>query len=100
MPNRTDFPLLNAYFDVKHIVTDFKKAGISDEAVYKLAISQERIVVTKNVKHFLSLARTDDMAGVIGISPQWLPTQIDNKLTALLRKSNQKDLLGKSTSLK
>lgn len=86
MPGRLAFPLLNERFDLKHIVIDFKKAGVTDIAVYKLAVAQKRIILTKNIKHFIPLIGLKDDSGIIGISPNWTPPQLDSKLTAFLMK--------------
>ena len=88
MPPRSAFRRLNEHFDVKHIDHDLRRGGTSDPAVYDLAVSQGRIVVTFNVKHFTRHAGTRPDAGIIGIPPHWQPSQIDTKLTALLMKHN------------
>jgi hypothetical protein len=87
MPHRTDLPVLNSKFDVKHLVDDLKHAGIPDPEVYQLAVDQKRILVTFNTKHFRSRAGTKDDAGVIGVSPNLPLSQVDTKLTALLTRS-------------
>jgi hypothetical protein len=87
MPHRTDLPTLNSKFDVKHVVDDLKHSGLSDPAIYQLAVAQKRILVTFNVKHFRSRAGSKADAGIIGVSANLPPSQIDTKLTALLTKS-------------
>jgi len=86
-------------FDVKHIRDDFKGAGISDRQVYEIAEQSKRLIITYNVKHFKILAGKSQETGIIGVSPHLQPYQVDAKLTALLRKSSEKSLFGKYTSL-
>src|SRR5262249_24550245 len=99
MPGRRTFPRLNMLFDVKHIRDDFKGAGTPDQQVYEIAKQSKRLIVTNNVKHFKILADKSQDTGVIGVSPNLRPDQIDSKLTALLRKSSEKALFGKYTAL-
>ena len=99
MPNRAFFPRLNSRFDVKHIRDDLNHGGFDDPGVYELAVSQERILVTYNIKHFRPLTGSKKDAGIIGISPNLIPSQVDTKLTALLTKSTPHALFGKLTTL-
>jgi hypothetical protein len=99
MPHRTDLPILNSKFDIKHLVDDLKHGGLPDPQVYQLAVAQERILVTFNTKHFRSLAGTKEDAGVIGVSANLPTSQIDTKLTALLTKSTPHMLARKFTPL-
>ena len=80
---RQFFPRLNEHFDVKHIKHDLNLAGLPDPAIYELALKQERIILTKNVKDFRPLLR-EDSPGIIGIPETWATSRIDSKLTALL----------------
>lgn len=91
--------LLNEFYDLKHITGDLHKEGISDPEVYEIARKDKRLVVTYNEKDFRKLAIKCKESGVIGISGNMSVNQIDTKLSSLLRKSNQKDLFGKFTSL-
>jgi hypothetical protein len=75
---------LNAHFDVKHITHDLQLSGLPDPQVYALALSQGRIILTKNVKDFRRLLR-EDSPGIIGIPEAWSLSRVDSKLTALLR---------------
>jgi hypothetical protein len=52
-----------------------------------------------NIKDFRSLVTQSQDTGVIGVSPHLQLHQIDTKLTALLFRSSEKELLGKYTSL-
>jgi len=98
-PVRSYFPNLNRRYDVKHITKDLNIASLPDAKVYKLAQKSGRIIVTYNVKDFIPLIENDPKAGVIGVSPNLPPDQVDKKLTALLNKSTQKSLLGKLTTI-
>jgi predicted nuclease of predicted toxin-antitoxin system len=81
--HRRSYPLLNEHFDVKHIKHDLRLGGLDDPEIYELAVSQGRIILTKNVKDFRPLLR-EDSPGIIGIPDTWAPSRIDTKLTALL----------------
>src|SRR5688500_3239822 len=81
---RQQFPRLNEHFDVKHIEHDLKLGGTKDPVVYDLAVSQRRIIVTKNNKHFRPQVGTKHDAGAIAVPPHWTPAQIDTRLAALL----------------
>ena len=96
---RTAFPRLNGLFDVKHVRDDFQHGGLSDPQVYDLAVARQHILVTYNVKHFQPLAGSKAVAGIIGISANLPPSQIDTKLTALLTRSTPKRLAGTFTML-
>src|SRR3954452_17115055 len=85
-------PTLNRLYDVKHITKDLQKSGLADQKVYELAKEQGRLVVTYNDKDFLPFAETSEHSGVIGVSANLNPHQIDTKLVALLRKSSRKQL--------
>jgi hypothetical protein len=50
-----------------------------------LAVAQERIILTINIKDFRPLLR-EDSPGVIGIPKAWPAPRLDTKLTALLVK--------------
>jgi hypothetical protein len=99
MDPRQQFPRLNEYFDVKHVAHDLSRGGDSDPAVYELAVSQRRIILTRNVKHFDPLVGTKKDAGCVGIPPHWQPPQIDTKLTALLMKQGPAYFAGQLRSL-
>lgn len=88
LPPKSFLLKLNRIFDVKHIRDDLKKAGASDSIVYGIARDQQRVVITYNVKDFKPLIKKG-YPSVIGVSAHLSPTQIDIKLTALLRKLSQ-----------
>jgi len=98
-PVRSYFPTLNQRYDLKHIVEDFDRAGLSDPKVYKLAQKEDRLVVTYNIKDFEKLAAKNMETGVIGVSHNLSLEQLDKKLTSLLNKSTRKSLLGKLTTI-
>jgi hypothetical protein len=96
-PVRSYFPKLNNRYDLKHVSADLGLSSIPDSQVYELAQTEGRIVVTYNIKDFISLVENDTESGLIGVSPSLQPDQVDKKLTALLNKSTKKSLLGKLT---
>ena len=83
--HRRAYPLLNEHFDVKHIRDDLHLGGFPDPEIYQLAVSQGRIMLTKNVKDFRPLLR-EGSPGIIGIPETWSAKRVDTKLTALLMK--------------
>ena len=95
---RQHFPRLNERFDLKHIKHDLNLASLPDPQVYELAVSQERIILTKNVKDFRPLLQ-DDSPGVIGIPETWSNERIDSKLAALLTRHGPPYFRGRYRSL-
>jgi hypothetical protein len=83
MSGRKEFLRLNHHFDVKHIRDDLNRGGYPDADVYTLAVTQGRIIVTANGRHFRNLVDKTS-AGVIDFPADWSDTQVDTKLTALL----------------
>jgi hypothetical protein len=92
------FPRLNERFDVKHIKHDLNLGGLPDPEVYQLALSQGRIILTKNVKDFRPLLRSDS-PGIIGLPETWGLARLDTKLTALLMKHGPNYFKGRFHSL-
>ncbi len=80
-------PRVNACFDLKHIADDLGKGGVGDSAVYNLAVSTTRIILTQNARDFEDLVGSQEDCGVISIPPHWNPQVIDTKLLALLRRT-------------
>lgn len=99
MSPRTDFPRLNQNFDVKHVDHDLNMGGISDTDVYKIAVLQNRVLLTLNIKHFIPLSGTKKDAGIIGIPPNWHTLQLDSKLTAFLMRTSPESLQRKFKTL-
>ena len=83
MPIRRVFPRINERFDVKHIATDLRQAGLPDPQVYELAVEAGRILVTRNSRDFRDLVRKDD-PGVISIPPHTPVRVLDTRLSSLL----------------
>ena len=99
MPKRSAFPNLNSKFDVKHVADDLKQGSLPDPDVYQLAVTQKRILVTYNTKHFRILAGSKGDAGIIGVSANLPTSQVDTKLTAILTKSTPQALQRKFAPL-
>ena len=78
-----DFTRLNQHFNLKHVRDDLKQQGASDPAVYALAVTQRRIIVTANGRDFRPLV-TPECSGIVDFPAEWSDRQIDTKLTALL----------------
>lgn len=97
-PRREKYPLLNNYHDLRHIVHNFKKEGVSDTEMVRYAKEQERIVLTKNIKHLkeLGMKYKVDIIGVTEILP---PERMDNKIMAVLRRRKFKNMTGRFTKI-
>lgn len=96
-PYRQRLPILNSCFNVKYITGDLGYNGLIDENVYKLGMKQKRLIITFNDKDFRPLAEKSKETGVIGISANLTADNIDKKITALLMRAGEKELLGKFT---
>jgi predicted nuclease of predicted toxin-antitoxin system len=97
--NRRKYPLLNEHFDVKHIAMDLGLAGLKDPQVYDFAVKSGRIIITRNGKHFRPLAGTKEDAGIIAVSAEASPAQVDTALTALLKREGPKYFAGQYRTL-
>jgi Domain of unknown function (DUF5615) len=64
-------------YEVKHVAEDLHKSGLTDQAVYELAKQQGRLIVTYNHKHFRPFADKSVQSGIIGVSANLSPSQID-----------------------
>ena len=84
IPYRNRFPILNHRFDVKHIKDDLNFSALSDEEVFKLAVKQQRLIITYNHKDFKELTQTSKNTGAIGVDTNLSYNQTDKKLTSLL----------------
>ncbi len=94
-PSRLKFPRLNHRFDLKHLVVDFRKSGVTDPQVYRFACQQKRIIITFNDRDFRKMAEKSTLAGIIGVSKNLTNQHIDKKINSLLLKSFENDLYGK-----
>ena len=95
-PLKTFFPRLHDRYDLKHIADDFKKSGLKDRDVYKVALKEKRLVITFNYKDFKIFGTISKSSGIIGISNNLSFEQIDKKVTALLMKKKPGELYGSS----
>src|SRR6266581_2547167 len=86
MPTRSVLPLLNNNFSVKHVRDDLGYTGLLDPDIYRLAVRKNFIIITRNAKHFRPLAGTQKDLGIITVSENLLPNQLDKKLTAFLKR--------------
>ena len=68
--------------------------GLTDPEVYEVAKKLGRLVVTHNDQDFRPYADKSLHSGVIGVSQNLKPPQMDTKLVALLRKTSYKNLYG------
>jgi len=93
LPPRTKFTRLNNRFNIKHIVHDYHKSGISDREIFKVAERQERIILTLNERDFIGNSRRK--SGLIGLSPNLSTEDIDKKVTSILTKHKKCYLIGK-----
>ena len=99
MHHREHFPQVNACFALKHIADDLGKSGASDPAIYNVAVSTERIILTQNARDSEDLVGSQEDCGLISIPPHWKPQLIDTKLLALLRRHTPGFFKGRLVSL-
>jgi len=92
---RTRFPILNSRHNVKHLVHELKKSGITDQEVYNLAKKESRLIITFNKKDFETMAEKSSETGIIAISTNVSDDQIDKKITSLLSRKKKNELFGK-----
>lgn len=85
LPSRSNFPLTNYSHDLKHLVLDMNKSGITDLEVAKLAKFTSRIIITRNIKDYLPLAEKFQI-DVFGVSPYLVVDDLDKLLISKLRK--------------
>jgi hypothetical protein len=85
LPRRIKLPRTNHYHDLKHMVHDLHKAGMTDLALVTMAKQEDRIIVTNNVKHFKKICQQAKVS-LIGVNQTMLPDQMDKKLLSLLSK--------------
>lgn len=90
---------INSRYNIKHIKHDLNQGGITDKEVYEIANQQKRIIITYNIDDFKQLAILNKNTGVIGITHDLTPDQLDTKLNSLLSKSSEKQFYGKYTPL-
>lgn len=95
IPPRVNFPRLNSRYDIKHIAVDLHKSGLRDIEVYRLAVSQKRVIVTFNDKDFKEYVLMSEETGVIGVSTNLSTEQMDKKLISLLVRSKKSGVLGR-----
>lgn len=93
LPRREKFPVLNNLHNLKHIVHDLKKSGAKDREVVRLAKRQNRIIITKNTKHFETLCR-EEKVDVLGVSEVASPEELDGSIMAHLRRKTSRVMTG------
>ncbi|MGI8419255.1 MAG: DUF5615 family PIN-like protein [Candidatus Levyibacteriota bacterium] len=96
---RQSLKRINSRYNIKHISHDFNKGGITDKEVYDVARREKRIIITYNIDDFKKLVQQSSETGVIGVTQNLTPDQLDRKLNALLSRSSEKSLYGKYTPL-
>ncbi|MFJ8565848.1 DUF5615 family PIN-like protein [Streptomyces sp. NPDC093514] len=98
MPPRLLFPQTNERFDVKHVNVDLHQGGINDLAVYRLAVREQRIIVSQNWRHFIKLVGTAQDVGVIAVTGKdW--ARMDSQLASVLTRHAPAHFRGKVLTL-
>ena len=98
LPRKIKYPQLNNFHDVKHIVHDCHQSGISDTQILKLARRDNRILVTKNIKHFQSHCQ-EYKVDVMGVTETILPEQLDKSIVAILHRWGKSKMTGRFTKI-
>ena len=98
LPPRKKFIRLNSRYNVRHIVHDNHKSGISDNELFKIAEKEQRIILTRNEKDFIGNVRKK--SGLIGLSPNLSTEDIDKIVTSMLTRHKKCYLIGKFIHIK
>lgn len=98
LPQRKKFTRLNNRFNLRHVVHDYHRSGISDKELFKIAEKQQRIILTLNEKDFIGKARKK--SGLIGLSPNLSTEDIDKIVTSMLTRHKKCYLIGKFIHIK
>lgn len=85
LPAREKFPELNNSHNVRHLVHDFHKLGLEDKKVILLAKKENRIIITKNTRHFFQECK-DLGVTLIGVTEEMPAEEIDKDIMAKLRR--------------
>ena len=97
-PRRIKYPALNRHHDVKHIVHDYQKGGITDVRLLELARKDNRIVITKNIKDFQFQCQPYRV-DVIGVTETIPPEELDKSIMAKLRSWGKPKMSGRFTKI-
>jgi|CXWL01.1.fsa_nt_gi predicted nuclease of predicted toxin-antitoxin system len=92
LPPRSKFPHINKYHDLKHVVRDFHKEGVTDEKVVELAKEKDRILISKNSKHMIELCILNRIR-LICVTEAMSDEEIDLAIMSKLRGITKKDRL-------
>jgi len=87
------FPQVNNFHNLKHIVHDLKKPGIKDEEIVAIAKKQNRIIITKNTKHFRDCCQKKKV-DLIGVTEIAILEKFDKEIMAYLRRKKQRKMTG------
>lgn len=97
-PRRIKYPALNRHHDVKHIVHDYKRGGITDVHLLKLARKDNRIVITKNIKDFQFQCQQYQV-DIVGVTETIPPEELDKSLMAKLHSWGRSNMSGRFTKI-
>jgi hypothetical protein len=90
---RQEYEQLNHHFDL-----NLRRGGMNDPAIYTLAVTLGRIIVTANGKDFRPLV-DNSSPGVIDVPADWADDRVDTKLTALFKGHSPRYFGGKYIAL-
>lgn len=93
LPLKQRYQKLNNFHDLKHIKHDFKKGGLKDLDIYNICLTENRILVTFNIRDFRSL-QTTKKHSIIALSPNLSNKQTDLKIFKLLKEIRSNELSG------
>lgn len=93
LPHKESYPLLNNYFNLRHIVHDFSHGGVSDKKVYALANKEGRMVIVFNTKDFRPLISHNSVS-VISLSTNLTDKQVELKLNKILKNMKPSEIKG------
>lgn len=98
LPRREKYPLANNFHNLRHIVHDYKKAGISDVKILKIASKDQRILLTKNIRDFKYKGKLYGV-DVIGVTENIPPGELDKTLMVKLKRWGKSKMSGRFTKI-
>lgn len=93
------FPRLRKKVNLAHIVHDYAMSvQAEDEEIYQKAVSENRIVLTINLKDFKKLVKKRQ-PGILGIESQLTNKEIDQIVSDFISDKNPEDFRGKAVKI-
>ena len=94
--------LKKAGHNIKYAGTPQRRQSLTDRQVFDWACEEKRLIVTRNTKDFRRFMqmRKATATGILSLSPNLKPQEIDKLLTNFLAKSSENKLYGEITTIR